>query len=75
MFAGNDRGGQTAATLINLIASCKLLDVDPYRYLRDLLEQLPCQITGNAADLSGLLPDHWLRDHPAARLTDHGKRK
>ena len=72
MFAGSDRGGQTAATLMSLIATCKLLGVDPYRYLRDLLEKLP----GHPAEsLDEFLPDRWIKSHPEAKLTDHGKKK
>jgi transposase len=72
MFAGSDRGGQTAATLMSLIATCKLLGVDPYRYLRDLLTELPSHQTDH---LEEFLPDHWLPSHPEAKLTDHGKQK
>lgn len=72
MFAGSDRGGQTAATLMSLIATCKLLGVDPYRYLRVLLTELPRRQTDH---LEEFLPDRWLQAHPEAKLTDHGKQK
>jgi transposase len=71
MFAGSDRGGRTAATLFSLIASCKLLGVDPYQYLRGLLGELP---TRRVESLAELLPDQWLAAHPNAKLIDHGKR-
>lgn len=72
MFAGSDRGGETAAVLFSLIASSKLLGVDPYHYLRGLLTELPSQPEG--ADLTRLLPDRWLANHPSAKLTDRGNR-
>ena len=72
MFAGSDRGGRTAATLFSLIATCKLLGVDPYHYLRGLLTELPGH--RDAEDLSHLLPDRWLDSHPAAKLIDRGDR-
>lgn len=71
MFVGSDRGGRTAATLMSLIASCKLLSVDPYRYLRSLLSDLPgC----DREQLPSLLPNQWLTTNPKAKLIDHGKR-
>jgi len=72
MFAGSDRGGETGAALFSLIASCQLLGVDPYHYLRGLLTELPGQSEG--ADLTRLLPDRWLAAHPSAKPTDHGDR-
>lgn len=71
MFAGSDRGGRTAATLLSLIASCKLLGVDPYQYLRGLLSELPCCPAESLADR---LPDQWLSANPQAKLIDHGNR-
>ena len=71
LFAGNDRGGKTAAVLLSLIASCKLLSVDPYRYLRDVLTRLPQ--AGPAPDeafVRSLLPDAWLAAHPEGRLIE-----
>ncbi|WDQ19227.1 transposase domain-containing protein [Rhodopirellula sp. P2] len=72
MFAGSDRGGQIAATLMSLIATCKLLGVDPSRCLRDLLSKLPSHQAGS---LDKFLPDRRLPAHPEASLTDHGKQK
>ena len=71
MFLGNDRGGRTAATLMSLIASCKLLGVDPYRYLRSLLRELP---SSSSDEIDHLLPDHWLAANPQAKLIDHDPR-
>jgi hypothetical protein len=65
MFVGSDRGGRTAATLYSLVASCKRHQVDPFAYLKDVLERLP---THPATALSELLPDAWLEAHPGARL-------
>ena len=68
LFAGSDRGGQTAATLFSLIATCKLRHVDPYHYLRDILTRLPQQ---DVTSVDDLLPDHWLTQHPEAKLVEH----
>src|SRR5436305_8470221 len=56
MFAGSDEGGRRAAILYSLVASCAVLRLDPYAYLRDVLERLP---SCTAADLARLPPKAW----------------
>ena len=41
LFVGNDDGGEVNATLVSLLASCKLHGIEPHGYLRDLLCLLP----------------------------------
>jgi hypothetical protein len=65
LFVGSDRGGRTAATLYSLVGTCKRHEVDPFAYLKDILERLPTQ----AADRLGeLLPDVWIAANPQARV-------
>jgi transposase len=59
MFAGSDEGGRRAAILYSLIASCAALHIDPYAYLRDVLERLPSCAPENAAALRALTPKAW----------------
>jgi hypothetical protein len=47
-----------SAAVMSLIHSAKLNGLDPYAYLRDVLEQLPTQ---PASRIDELLPDRWLR--------------
>jgi transposase len=64
LFVGSDRGGRTAATLYSLVGSCKRLHIDPFAYLKDVLERLP----SHAVDRLGeLLPDAWIGANPDAR--------
>jgi transposase len=56
LFAGSDNGGRTAATLISLTATCKALGVEPYAYLRDVLDRVS---THPMSRISELLPDRW----------------
>ena len=56
LFFGSDVGGATAAVLYSFVQSCKRLGIEPWRYLRDVLERLP---TCPAERLSELLPDRW----------------
>ena len=58
MFAGSDKGGQTAAIWVTLIASCKRHKIDPFWYLSDVLDQLSANPD---CDLEPLLPDNWAR--------------
>src|SRR5580658_7784786 len=40
LFCGSDRGGQRAAMMYSLIASCKMNDVDPQAWLADVLARI-----------------------------------
>jgi transposase len=67
MFAGSDKGGQTAAILISFTATCKLLGVDPLAYLRDVLGRIS---THPNSRISELLPDQWKKLRDEAPRTD-----
>lgn len=56
LFAGSLRAGQRAAAIMSLIQSAKLNGLDPYRYLKDVLERLPTQ---PASRVEELLPHRW----------------
>ncbi len=56
LFAGSVRGGEAAAIVLSFIESAKLLGLNPYEYLRDVLTRLP---SAKAKDLDALLPDAW----------------
>jgi hypothetical protein len=55
LFAGSLRAGKRAATVMSLIHSAKLNGLDPYAYIRDVLERLPTQ---PASRVEELLPHH-----------------
>jgi transposase len=55
-FFGSDNGGRTAAILTSITASCKRLGIDPFRYLRDILQRISSH---PKARLDELLPDRW----------------
>jgi transposase len=56
LFAGSDKGGQTAAVLMSLCTTCKNLGIDPQAYLRDVLDRIS---THPAKRIDELLPDRW----------------
>ena len=56
LFAGSERGGQAAAVAFSLIETARLNGVEPYAYLRDVLQR----INGHRQDrLAELLPMNW----------------
>ncbi len=56
LFSGSDEGAQRAAILYSLIASCKLCGIDPFVYLRDVLERIN---THPANRIDELTPPKW----------------
>ncbi len=68
LFFGSEGGGATAAILFSLTESCKNLGVDPWAYLRDVLDRVS---THPASRIDELLPDRWeaiRRSREAAKL-------
>jgi transposase len=57
LFTGSPAGGKRAATIYSLIGTCKLLGIEPFAYLRDVLERLPSHPAERAAELT---PRAWL---------------
>jgi transposase len=62
LHLGSDRGGQTAATLLSLVQSCKSLGNEPFAYLRDVLSRVS---THPASRVDDLLPDRRVLPEPA----------
>jgi hypothetical protein len=56
LFAGSDNGGKTAAVLMSLCATCKAWNIDPFAYLRDVLDRVS---THPMSRIEELLPDRW----------------
>ena len=56
MFAGSDTGAQRAAVIYSLVATCKLYRIDPFAYLRDVLDRVS---THPASGIAELTPSGW----------------
>jgi transposase len=56
LFAGSLRADQRAAAIMSLIGSAKMNDIDPYAYLKNVLERL---LTQPARRIGELLPHRW----------------
>lgn len=63
LFFGSDVGGETAAVLYTFTQTCQRMGVEPWRYLRDVMERLPSHPGERLAEL---LPDEWARAHRGA---------
>jgi transposase len=60
MFFGSDRGGETAAICMSVLASAKQHGIEPVAYVTALLTAL----SSEPVDLRSLLPDVWIAAHP-----------
>ena len=64
LFAGSDRGGQSAAVMLTLIQTAKLNGIDPKAWLADVLARIADH---KITDLPTLMPWNWLPAMPIAR--------
>jgi len=55
-FAGSDAGAARAAVIYSLVATCKLRHLDPFAYLRDVLDRVS---THPASRIAELTPSGW----------------
>ena len=60
LFAGSVAGGERSAGFFTLVSSAIRNDLDVWRYVKDVLEQL----LSGATDFTPLLPWNWASTHP-----------
>ena len=65
LFAGSVSGGERAAGFLTLVSSALRNDLDIWRYVKDVLDQLLAGVT----DYEPLLPWNWAATHPDAIRT------
>jgi transposase len=56
MFAGSEAGAWRASIIYSLVASCKLNELDPFAYFRDVLQRVSIH---PADKIDELLPCNW----------------
>ena len=56
LFAGSHDAAQRAAMIYSLFATCRLHQINPYTWLKDVLERMHLYSTNNIAEL---LPQNW----------------
>ena len=64
LFAGSDAGAERAAILYTVLVSCALHEIEPWAYVKDVLEKLAAGWPNRRLD--ALLPDAWAAEHPHA---------
>ncbi len=57
MFFVADTGGERAAVMMSFMATCSEHGIDPFTYLRDVIERISAHPMSR---LEELLPDKWL---------------
>ena len=57
LFAGSHGGAERWAMVCSLIATARLNDIEPYAYLKDVLERMSDRYP--ASQLNDLLPWKW----------------
>ncbi|MBP87935.1 MAG: hypothetical protein CMJ64_14630 [Planctomycetaceae bacterium] len=62
LFAGSVAGGERTAAFLTLVSSALRNDLDIWRYVKDVLDQL----LAGATDYEPLLPWNWAVTHPDA---------
>jgi len=61
LFFGAEEAGQRSAIIYTLIANCRLHQVEPYQYLKDVLTRLPSATNQQLAELT---PINWKAASP-----------
>ena len=67
LFAGSEAGARRAAIIYSLVASCKLNEIDPFAYFRDVLGRIS---THPAGKIDELLPGNWEKPQKKAEITE-----
>ena len=63
LFAGNHKGGQNIAMMYSFFATCKEHQVNPYEWLKEVLEKIP---DTKISELENLLPQNWTANPKAS---------
>lgn len=67
LFAGSDEGARRAAVIYTILACCYLAGVEPFAYVRDVLDRLSKGWLNSR--LSELLPENWKPEEPPTDST------
>jgi transposase len=62
LFFGSEEAGERSAVIYTLIENCRMHGVEPYAYLKDVLERLPTMTNQQVAQLT---PLNWKNAHPS----------
>ena len=72
LFIGEAEAGERSAILYTIVECCRRRGIDPYAYLRDVLERLPSSTNWQVKDMT---PEAWAKARlavlPQGRLISH----
>ncbi len=71
LFVGNERGGETAATLMSLYKTAEAIDLDARTYLRDVILRMAAAPPEEREALAEKLTPHAWKAGFAAEVRDH----
>jgi transposase len=63
LFAGSHDAAKRAAMIYSLFTTCRLNNINPYTWLKDVLERMHLYTTSNIAEL---LPQNWKMTDPSS---------
>ncbi|MEM6268105.1 MAG: transposase, partial [Bacteroidota bacterium] len=59
LFAGSHNGARRSAMIYSLLGTCKLHGIEPYAWLKEVLQRLPEHPVNRVEEL---LPQNWMRE-------------
>jgi len=65
LFAGSHQAAQRAAVIYSLFATCRLHNINPYHWLKDILQRMHLYTTNNIQEL---LPQNWKKNNDNASV-------
>jgi hypothetical protein len=63
LFMGSEEAGERNAVIYTLVENCRMHGIEPYSYLKDVLERLP---TATNQTIQELTPLNWKKNRSAA---------
>lgn len=69
LFCGNHEAAVNMSVICSLLATCKAHDINPRKYLNDVIAQMPYYKKATHEELLNLLPHKWKLKHPECVLT------
>jgi len=66
LFAGSQRGAERIAIIYSLLGTCKLNNINPYLWLKDVLSRINDHPINK---ISELLPHNWIKNQPTQVAT------
>ena len=60
LFLGSKNSGKPTAAILSLVQTCRHLNIDPAKYLEDVLAKI---MGYNSQKIHELLPDNWTKTH------------